>query len=545
MNEFHDVVAYLDRIESEERVKALPHLACRAPNIEIGDIKVNAVNDVVDRGDSNECHDDGKEVMTTTSASLRKMGLKEFHTDLLCNSHSISRLNDNSTMSSFLTSLLSLDVSNNELFDLPGLDLLTNLTRLSIQRNWFANLPNEIGRLTHLQYIDASRNFLRPNEESLRYEKLRQLTNLQVLELSYNRKIRRSDHRETIRLALDPVKVEVVITVWEEICNRNTTTNRNEEAVENEGGMSNLKATTTTTTSSSYIGASAAMRNPLLLRSQLEPLSTFQLRRRLVMDFGEVPTDPSIIDRACVVQRLLTRYHNEGLSYFDNTDVTSEITIDVNMALAKRKTLRLDGTPVSEDILHNILTELREWRGNKLRGGGTGQNRERPSIDAECYMILRAPSTISNSSCSDTTSEVLPPPSRAAKRMSKKMNCNLHLWSLALEALRDVDLEFASRCSEIAVTFGFTGSPHVDRQNSSPFYGLALGEFTEGTGCVAVECSARVICEVNTKNKLGKVDGRYPHWVTKFNPKEERYSLIYYDTLSAYETPGPAIFYIP
>jgi hypothetical protein len=108
-----------------------------------------------------------------------------------------------------------------------------------------------------------------------------------------------------------------------------------------------------------------------------------------------------------------------------------------------------------------------------------------------------------------------------------------------------VDSEFASRCSEIAVTFGFMGSPHVDRQNSSPFYGLALGDFTEGTGCVAVECSARVICEVNTKNRLGKVDGRYPHWVTQYNRQEERYSLIYYDTLSAYETPGPAIFGIP
>lgn len=530
MNEHHDVVSYLDRIESEERIKALPHLTCRATNIEISDVKVVLVNNVVDRGDDRiDCHDNGKVVTTTTSASLRKMGLKKFHTDLLCNSHSIS------------ATLLSLDVSNNELCDLPGLKLLTNLTRLSIQRNWFANLPSEIGHLSQLQYLDASRNFLRPNEESLRYEELRQLTNLQVLELSYNRKIRRADHRETIRLALDPVKVEVVITVWEEMCNHNNN-NGDEGAVEKEGDMSKL---TTATTTSSYIGASAAMRNPLLLRSQLEPLSTFQLRRRLVMDFGEMPTDPSIVDRACVVQRLLTRYHTEGLSYFDNDHDSSEPTIDINMALAKRKTLRLDGTSVNEELLHNILAELREWRGNKRRGGGIGQNRERPSIDAECYMILRAPSIISNNIGSDTTSEILPPPSRASKRMSKKMNCNLHLWSLALEALRYVDSEFASRCSEIAVTFGFTGSPHVDRQNSSPFYGLALGEFTEGTGCVAVECSARVICEVNTKNRLGKVDGRYSHWVTKYNPQQERYSLIYYDTLSEYETPGPAIFGIP
>jgi hypothetical protein len=48
------------------------------------------------------------------------------------------------------------------------------------------------------------------------------------------------------------------------------------------------------------------------------------------------------------------------------------------------------------------------------------------------------------------------------------------------------------------------------------------------------------------KNRLGKVDGRYPHWVSNYNvDEEERFSLIYYDTLSSYQTPGPAIFSIP
>ena len=63
---------------------------------------------------------------------------------------------------------------------------------------------------------------------------------------------------------------------------------------------------------------------------------------------------------------------------------------------------------------------------------------------------------------------------------------------------------------------------------------------------MAVEVSPRVVAEVNTKNRLGKVDGRYPHWVSDYNvDEEERFSLIYYDTLSSYQTPGPAIFSIP
>ena len=48
----------------------------------------------------------------------------------------------------------------------------------------------------------------------------------------------------------------------------------------------------------SYVGASAAVRDAYLLRSQLEPWGTVNLRRRLVQDFGQVPTDASEVDRA-------------------------------------------------------------------------------------------------------------------------------------------------------------------------------------------------------------------------------------------------------
>jgi len=38
------------------------------------------------------------------------------------------------------------------------------------------------------------------------------------------------------------------------------------------------------------------------------------------------------------------------------------------------------------------------------------------------------------------------------------------------------------------------------------------------------------VAEVNTKNRLGKVDGRYPHWVAPYDEKYQRFSLIYYQT---------------
>ena len=50
-----------------------------------------------------------------------------------------------------------------------------------------------------------------------------------------------------------------------------------------------------------------ADRDATLLRSQLEPLSTPQLRRRLEFDFG-VPMDPETTDREAVMVRLLEAY---------------------------------------------------------------------------------------------------------------------------------------------------------------------------------------------------------------------------------------------
>ena len=45
---------------------------------------------------------------------------------------------------------------------------------------------------------------------------------------------------------------------------------------------------------------------------------------------------------------------------------------------------------------------------------------------------------------------------------------------------------------------------------------------------IAVEYDASTVCWVDTRRKFGRVDGRFPHWVTDYSG--ERYSLIYYRT---------------
>ena len=100
-----------------------------------------------------------------------------------------------------------------------------------------------------------------------------------------------------------------------------------------------------------------------------------------------------------------------------------------------------------------------------------------------------------------------------------------------------------------------------------------------------MECSARVVAVVDTKDRLGKVDGRYPHWVAPYDGEEgeegggeggmegvgeagrpgrpgraeegggaggegggegiERFSLIYYQTAGTMLPVGPAVFSVP
>lgn len=399
-----------------------------------------------------------------------------------------------------IDAVIRLDVSNNELSELPGLSSLVNLEALSLERNWFNCMPSEIGSLSRLKTINASRNFLKPNSSSLLFDQLRRLGDLARLDLSYNQKCSRSEHRVSIQEALRPNSVEVLVTVWQELAEKCDTDRQ------------------------MRVGDSAAGRDPVLLRSQLEPHSTVELRRRLVRDFGCRPLNPVEANRGEVMHMLLECYNGEGM-----LELPSE-GASLDSGVGRRRTIRTNGTPVSREVIGRLLAELRDWRENGRRGGSSS-NRERPSISARCYMILRAPKLDEGNT------------SRRARRMAKKMNSNARLWALAMEAMREVDPQFAEYCSEVAVTYGFTGSPHIDKQNRTPFYGMSLGEFTEGTGCVAVECSARVLAEINTKERLGKVDGRYPHWVTPYDDQvEERFSLIYYDTVSPFQTPGPAIF---
>ena len=86
----------------------------------------------------------------------------------------------------------------------------------------------------------------------------------------------------------------------------------------------------------------------------------------------------------------------------------------------------------------------------------------------------------------------------------------------------------------IAVSKGFSGSPHIDTYDTGPQYALSLGSFGEtsregGGGLLCIEVSPTSVAEVDTYRRMQKVDGRFVHWVS--GPYAgTRYSIIWFRT---------------
>ena len=439
----------------------------------------------------------------------------------------------------------ALDLSRNELSELPGLAALAPTLRiLNLERNWFSRVPEEVGALRALVELNLSRNFLRPGDDALALDALRALPGLRVLDLRWNRKVRTAEtlRRLTARLAEgDAASRERFLAAGTEDGPRMSVPSNSVD----------VRVTVSfPAPAGAFVGSSPADRDASRLRAQLEPWSTLALRRRLVEDFGADPAtveDPERVPRAEVVTRLLAAYAREGLVDVSETDDVSgdpsrpsrlgsgSVPVPGDFSVARRRTVRARGAPVSDAALDDLRALTRAWLARRVSKGARGNVQERPSVCAEAYMILRSPTDFNAK---------LGAGSRKARQAADKFAAHASLWRGAERALREADPAFADAFTALAVTYGFQGSPHIDKQNVGPFYALALGDFDEGTGGVAVEADARTVCVVDTKNRLGKVDGRFPHWVAPWDARggKERFSLIYYRTAGEPEPITSAAF---
>jgi hypothetical protein len=195
-------------------------------------------------------------------------------------------------------------------------------------------------------------------------------------------------------------------------------------------------------------------------------------------------------------------------------------------ALAGPRAVRhVQGAPVSPAACQALLEALQAW---STEDEDRSTQRERPTIQAQHYMILTNHRAFVDNS------------TKKAVKAAAKLEKHSDLWALALRALEEVDKEFALKYTAVAFTKNFLGSAHIDTQNIGPFYGLALGDFSQGDGALCVECSAREVAHVDTRSRLGKVDGRFPHWVAPYTGT--RFSVIYYQTLGETTPKTTAVF---
>ena len=287
-------------------------------------------------------------------------------------------------------SIRSLDLSRNQLKCIPRQILsLSNLMHLDVSRNTLRGLPPEIGRLPHLVQLIALSNNLRLRQLPL--DELASLARLRKLDLRYNRKLKQSA-LTTLERALRPnnPQLEILCTVpssTAQLSGENTTKKK----------------------------LSACDRDATLLQSQLEPLSTPQLCKRLERSFGvrlDERTEEAY-DRDAVMENLLRCYEAHG----------------------PREVQYARGVPVSRCKLDELTAELEAipW---------PTTTRERPKIRAERYMILQRPGSGA-------------PDSARTRRETAKLAKYRTLFDLAVETMAEVDSDFAERFTALAVTRNF------------------------------------------------------------------------------------------
>eukprot|EP01063_Lacrimia_lanifica_P002501 TRINITY_DN11319_c0_g1_i1.p1 TRINITY_DN11319_c0_g1~~TRINITY_DN11319_c0_g1_i1.p1 ORF type:complete len:452 (+),score=45.79 TRINITY_DN11319_c0_g1_i1:75-1430(+) len=374
--------------------------------------------------------------------------------------------------------ITTLDLSRNVLKILPpAIGGLHAVRAFDISRNQLRLLPEEIRGMRSLEKLVIHANKL--NHTSLPYDALLSLPNLQLFDVRYNLKCKGPTAQQAVRGKF-PEAVEVLVTV--------------PDVAKPTGG-----------TMGGIVGAHACDRDAVLLRSQLEPWHTPKLRERLRDIFG-IDTDVETQPRDEVMRKLLAAYE----ARYPAAEYPANRTLR-RVATAQH---------VSDAVCEPLLAELKKWQAQR-----DPQSKERPTVRAEGYMILRSPLEFSN--------KTGPKAQLAAQKVARHQA----LWTLAEKVVEEVDPSFATQYTAVAFTDNFTGSPHIDTQNIGPFYGIALGEFTGGELCV--ESSPTEVTCIDTRQRLAKVDGRNPHWVAPFTG--QRFSVIFYQTIGAWQPMTAAV----
>mmetsp|Transcript_16531 Transcript_16531/g.24519 ORF Transcript_16531/g.24519 Transcript_16531/m.24519 type:complete len:436 (+) Transcript_16531:66-1373(+) len=283
------------------------------------------------------------------------------------------------------------------------------------------------------------------------------------------------------------------------------------------------------------------------LELQLEPLTETQLRNRLSL-LGY----PSCAEEEAKAMATGGRLAKKAFLKQSLADVYRSNKVPRRLRFAR-------GVPIPEPYLNTMMDALEslQWRRR------VGESRARKGVDAEQYLVLGRSSAEQ--------------PQSKAERIAPQ---HAQVWAVAMDLLSSIlrtssgDNIDGSNCCELyeptslVVSKNFKGSPHIDARDVTWQYAAAFGDYSYessnkgdvyengeeeersvddalyqgGELCVESELAggAEVIL-VDTRNRLARVDGRYPHWVRQYNVGC-RYSLIWYRVAGQGTDPQRAVY---
>ena len=162
----------------------------------------------------------------------------------------------------------------------------------------------------------------------------------------------------------------------------------------------------------------------------------------------------------------------------------------VDAMTRERSYINLRGVQVNADATSRLKDELfaTKWPAQS----------HRKSVRSEGYIVLKR----------DTFSD--------DPYKSLKLACE--------ELMQSVDPSFPY--DSLAITSGFTSSPHVDKEDQSFQYSMSFGDFSGGGELCVESRDGTTRYAIDTRERLAKFDGRSVHWVRSFSGK--RFSVVWY-----------------
>ena len=216
----------------------------------------------------------------------------------------------------------------------------------------------------------------------------------------------------------------------------------------------------------------------------------------------------------------------EKAASLEDDDLGDETTSDKKKHARKLPSptySRVRGAPIPPRLLDDLRAALETTRWPIAS--------HRRGVDAQKYLLVSStPSAAAKAALAreraekgnrdPTTLESPPGPARDPYGALKLAAFRVLQWA-------DPRFEY----DRLAVTKNFTGSPHVDKDDVTFQYALSLGDFGDVGGELVVESEDGLRrWEVDTRDRVARVDGRFAHWVRGYDPGESgaRYSVIFY-----------------